>query len=192
MGWRSAEIRHNDTLQRLALRELGTAERWFDIANLNGLVPPYLASTRSDGVLAWGDNILLPIYQPDSIAAIDDPFLTDLKVDFDGFLMSDGQDLITVSGDDNLKQTLGFAVVAQYGKMLFHPEYGSFVPSLNGSINRVSLAGTAKFYASSAIINDPRVSDIVKINAYLLNDTISLSALIQPVRGQVIAFEKVL
>lgn len=69
MAWRSATVKYGDTLQRLALRELGSAERWPDIALLNGLIPPYCAELADNGVAAYGETLLLPIYQPDALAA---------------------------------------------------------------------------------------------------------------------------
>ena len=189
MGWRTDIIKHGDTLQKIALRNLGTAARWWDISGLNNLVPPYIADTASQGVLAYGQTILIPVVQPDSIATPPDPFLTDLALDTDGFLVVVNGDLATVSQDDNLKQSLGMRVQVGKLSMLFHPEYGSWVDSLVGSINTAALAQLAEFYATSAMIEDPRVQSVLSINGSLLNDTITLHALVQPVYGEAIVFD---
>jgi nucleoid-associated protein YgaU len=52
-------INGGDTLERIALREYGNAARWVDIAVLNNLKYPYIASVRSDGVKQYGDKLLL-------------------------------------------------------------------------------------------------------------------------------------
>jgi hypothetical protein len=73
-GIRLAETRYGDTLQRIALRELGDASRWVELAELNGLRPPYLTdpALARAGVLAYGASIKLP--SPSSIvSASSDP-----------------------------------------------------------------------------------------------------------------------
>lgn len=191
MGWSTTTIRQGDTPQRLALRSLGSAQHWVDIVLLNGLSPPYFADTAGPGVLAYGGDVLLPVAQPDSIARVDDPFLTDLAVDDDGCLAVSGGDLATVGQSGNLRQALKMRVVAPKRSLLFHPEYGSWVPKLIGSVNRSSLAQLVAFYVQSALLEDPRVKSVAGISALLANDTISVSATVNPVRGEVIAFEQV-
>jgi len=63
-GFRSVELRRGDTLQRVALRELGDAARWVDIALLNSLRPPYVVddgADAGDGVAYAGMSILIPV-----------------------------------------------------------------------------------------------------------------------------------
>jgi predicted Zn-dependent protease len=40
-GFRLVEIKYGDTLQELAARELGDANKWRDIIAINDLLPPY-------------------------------------------------------------------------------------------------------------------------------------------------------
>lgn len=192
MGWRSETVFYDDTLQALSLRHLGHAKHWLDIVALNGLIPPYLAPKASRGVLAFGDSILLPIFQPSSVARVDDPFLTDLCLDYDGQLVVENGDLSTLSGVDNLKQAFDIRVVVEKKALLFHPEYGCYAPILIGHINRPSLGQMAAFYVKSALIEDLRVKQVTKIRFTVSNDRILVNATILPHYGDVISYDAVL
>ncbi len=190
MGWKTVTVRSGDTLQRLALRELGTAMRWAEIAALNNLLPPYFAQEATDNVIAYGGNVLLPIPQADSLATADDPFLTDLLLTEEGFLsVTEGGDLATVSGVENLEQALEMRVVAHKRSMLFHPEYGSWVFTLVGRVNIESQADLTAFYAQSAMIEDPRIKSIADISAVIIDDGVAVTAKVNPVYGEAISFE---
>lgn len=192
MGWRSETIFYEDTLQALSLRHLGHAKYWLDIVALNDLIPPYLAAKASRGVLAYGSAILLPVYQPDSIARVDDPFLTDTYLDYDGQLViDDNGDLATVSGTANLKQALDIRVVVEKKTLLFHPEYGCYVPALVGRINRPSLGQLAAFYVRSALLEDPRVKQVTQLSAIVSGDQIIIHVTVQPHYGEAIAYDVV-
>lgn len=195
MGWRSETIGVDDTLQSLALRYLGHAQYWPDIAALNALSPPYLAATPAPGVLAYGDDILLPISQPDAIAEKHDPFLTDIYLSNDHEANQYGQltvingDIALTSGLSNFLQALSMRVVVPKRSMLFHPGYGCFVDTLIGRVNRASLAQLAAFYVKSALLEDPRVKEVNGINAVLDGDQIRLNVTVLPHYGGVIVFD---
>lgn len=53
------EIERGDTLERIAQRELGSAEKWVDIVVLNRLKFPYIAESRKSGVKQVGDKLLV-------------------------------------------------------------------------------------------------------------------------------------
>jgi phage baseplate assembly protein W len=192
MGWRTVTINNDDTLQIIAARHLGHAARWVEIALLNGLKPPYLAQNASAGVLGYGDDILLPIPQPESIAEHDDRFLTDIAIDGNGFIMTNGADIGTVSQETNLKQALTIRAVTSRGSLLYHPEYGSLAFTLIGNINSASLADLAAFYTKSALTEDPRVDSIESISAAVTADKTAIKAVVNPVYGEAIAFETIL
>jgi len=193
MGWRSETIGVEDTLQSLALRYLGHARHWPDIAALNGLSPPYLAATSGAGVLAYGDDILLPIASTAAIAQKQDPFLTDIYLSEDplnyGQLTVIDGDIALTSNIANFLQALSMRVLVAKRSMLFHPGYGCFVDTLVGRVNRLSLAQLAAFYVKSALLEDPRVKDIKAINAVLDGDQISLNVTVLPHYGAVIVFD---
>lgn len=57
---RQVRINRNDTLERLAQRELGSALRWTEVVILNKLKPPYIDDAGGDGVKKPGDTVLVP------------------------------------------------------------------------------------------------------------------------------------
>lgn len=54
-------ILRNDTLERIAQRELGNALRWLDIVVLNNLKPPYISPDGGDGVKKPGEKLLVGV-----------------------------------------------------------------------------------------------------------------------------------
>lgn len=57
---RQIRVLRNDTLERIAQRELGNALRWPEIVILNKLKPPYIDDTSADHVKVPGDTLLVP------------------------------------------------------------------------------------------------------------------------------------
>lgn len=57
---RQVRIQRNDTLERLAQRELGNALRWTEIVIINKLKPPYIDPNGGDSVKKPGDTVLVP------------------------------------------------------------------------------------------------------------------------------------
>lgn len=58
---KQVKIRSNDTLERIALRELRSALRWPEIVILNDLKPPYIDPAGGDGVKKPGDTVLVGV-----------------------------------------------------------------------------------------------------------------------------------
>ena len=57
---RQVRIQRNDTLERMAQRELGDAIRWTELVILNKLKPPYIDANGGDGVKRPGEALLVP------------------------------------------------------------------------------------------------------------------------------------
>jgi hypothetical protein len=57
---RQVRIRQNDTLERIAARELNDASRWVELVILNKLKAPYVDANTADGVKKYGDTLLVP------------------------------------------------------------------------------------------------------------------------------------
>jgi hypothetical protein len=54
-------VQSGDTLETIALAELGNSSFWTDIAQMNGLTSPYISDKSAKGVVAPGDTISLPV-----------------------------------------------------------------------------------------------------------------------------------
>lgn len=189
MGWRTVLINVDDTLQSIALRYMGHAKYWHDIALLNALRPPYIAALPALGVLSYGDSLLLPVPEPFAFAKQNDPFLTDLQLSLDGDLVVENGALSTVTMLENLKQALSIRVVVEKKSLPFHPEYGCYLNLIIGRMNRLSLASLAAFYTQSALLEDPRVLEVVHITSVVSKDAITIQATVLPVYGKAVKFE---
>jgi hypothetical protein len=183
-----AEIRHGDDLREIALRELGTAERWLELITINELIPPYIASARSKGVLKYGDLIKLPA-AVSSISAIIAPELVfgiDLSVDNGNLGVFDG-DFSVKKGVPNLIQALQHHIVVGKRELPFHPTYGCYVRTLSGKVNGETAGQLAAFYVKSAILEDSRVQYIQSCEAEMVGDRIGVKAIVNPISGSAVS-----
>lgn len=178
-----------ESIQELAARELGDAAAWPLIAWVNGLLPPYLTDDPaqvSDGVVLAGTALVVPA---DSGAPAQvDPLGTDIELSGGQLLVADG-DLAVVSGLDNLRQALRHRVMVARGSLLFHRDYGSFVPALLGDRLSPQALRLAEFYARSSLIADPRVTSVSSCVASGAGDVVRLRAVVVVSTGDVMELE---
>lgn len=181
---RHAAVQHGDTLQRVALRELGDASRWIELLVLNDLRAPYLAEEGAPGVLAYGDWIKVPAPGSSVSASLNtgDVLGTDLVLTR-GRLSAVEGDLALVSGVPNFAQALSFRVTVEKRELGFHPEYGCWVRSLLGDIGGAPSARLAAFYVKSALEEDPRVQTVESCSAQLDGDRVRVQATVIPLSG---------
>jgi len=187
-GFRHAETHHGDDLQAVALRELGDANRWHELAWLNDLLPPYLTDDperAGDRVLLTGSMILVPSlpkpYEPGRDT--DEVYLSDCVV-VDGQLRDDGAgDLGIVSGRANLKQQLLHRVTTPLAQLRRHPDYGCGVYRILGVINGPTAGQLGADYVQTALLSDFRVSRVKRTEAEITGDAVRISAEVEPVTG---------
>jgi len=189
-GYRFVEIRHGDTLQAIAARELGDASRWADLIVYNELRPPFITDdplAAGDGVLLSGALIRLPAPAPTatSVTDADQVFGVDILLDRGQIVMQDG-DFSLASGRVNLHQALKHRIDTDRGELLFHQEYGSLVRSLIGSVNGPTAALLASEYAKSAVLSDDRIQQVTQSTAEVIGDKINVSVEAEPIIGKVI------
>ncbi|RVT91407.1 hypothetical protein EOD42_22390 [Rhodovarius crocodyli] len=187
-GWRFVAIRHGDTLQALALRHLGSASRWADLASLNDLVPPYLSGdpaevTASGGrVLAYGASIRVFAASATADAQTDpeEVFLTDLAL-VAGRLTVENGDYGTVSGMENFKASLARRLSIELGELPFHPSYGCAVRSIIGSVNGPTGAALAGRAVRRALLQDPRVQEVGRVVVSAAGHRAPIEASVTPI-----------
>lgn len=131
-GVRQAALRSGDTLQRVAVRELGEASRWRDIAQLNSL--------NSNADLTGRSTLLIPAtpQTPNSAIALDvedtryqteerlygrDLLVVETSRGKISLVLSEG-DLATVAGTANLRQAVMMKTRIKQGSLLENPAYG--------------------------------------------------------------------
>jgi hypothetical protein len=169
-GYRKVETYRGDTLQRVAARELGDASQWPDLANLNGLVPPYITDNPEDvsaGVVISGTNLIVPAPAAAASAVVDTNtvFGTDMALTsagtgnaWCGVLTADAAgDFSVVSGADNLVQAVENRLVTRKNELLNYLDYGCDVYNLIGAGNGPITAQLAATFVNKAIKADPRI-----------------------------------
>jgi phage baseplate assembly protein W len=195
-GFRFVELQWGESLQQLALRELGDASRWVDIANLNKLLPPYVTDDpvlASDRVALYGATIKVPAATVQADAALDPALVFERDVRLkNGRLSAVGGDFELVEGRGNLHQAINHRLVTDPGDMLYHPEYGCLVRRLIGAANGPTAGLLAAEYVKAALRSDPRVKEVTRIEATMTGDQISVDAEIRPIHGKTINVEQVL
>lgn len=188
-GFRFAETRFGDTLQAVAMRELGDGKRWFELAAINGLAPPYITDDSAQaggGVLLSGALILVP--SATSAAITTDPDLVfDRDVQLvDGQLQITDGDFSVVSGVANLRQALLHRMDTDRGDLVMHPEYGSRIRQLIGAANGPTAGQLAAAYARAVVASDPRVQRVSSATAEVSGDSIRVTVIAEPITGRAI------
>lgn len=187
---RHAQVHYGDTLQRIALRELGDSSKWLDLVGINNLRPPFISETGGAGVLAWGDTIKVPA-SASTVSADASPELVfgrDVSLSSGVLAIADG-DVALKAGIPNLSQALMHRVVTEKRELGFHPPYGCWVRSLLGAVNGASAGQLAAFYVRSALLEDDRVASVVSCDAEMENDQIQVRAVVLPTSGGQIDFK---
>jgi hypothetical protein len=194
-GFRYAETHYGDDLRRLALRELGDASTWMDIAAINGLVHPYItddAALVRPGVVLSGTQLLIPA--PQSAAAIttnpDEVFGTDVAL-VDGQVQYVDGDLALVGGNANFLQSLMLRLDTHKKDLMYHPEYGNETHLLVGRINGPVASSLAVFYTRSCLLEDDRVIEVRNLKAKAQGEQILIEGDAVGISGKPIQFSTV-
>lgn len=188
-GYRLADTQRGDTLQRVALRELGDAARWYDLAALNNLIPPYLTDDAAEAgprVKLTGAALMVPSAAPSptGVTGAADVFGADLALP-GGLLAADaGGDLAGVAGVPNLVAAIEHRFATDPGELLLHPDYGAPFRSLVGTGNRDINGRLAVLYGTRALRADPRIDRVEAAAATVTQDRVEFSATAVTVDGK--------
>jgi phage baseplate assembly protein W len=189
IGFRFVETRFGDTLQRIAAREMGDANRWAELIEYNNLLPPFITDNAAEA----GPNVLLTGRQmivPAPVAVVstttdpDEVFEADIQLGSYGELMTDGVDFVVVSGRKNLCQALTIRFSTDRQELMYHPEYGCDVRRLVGRVNGPTASILAAQAVRSAALRDPRVSRVLSATAEVIGDVINVVAEAETVAGR--------
>jgi hypothetical protein len=190
-GYRSIIPQAGETLQQLALRELGDASKWALIAWVNGLRAPYVVDTPAQagpGVVAAGTPLLVPDETNEPAPQPADLYYTDLLLGRGSLSVADG-DLALVSGVSNLSQGLRHRVTVDKRELLYHPEYGCFFNRLLGRSNTPQATRLAEFYVRSSLLEDERVRSVRSCVATAVGDSMLVVATVIAVSGVTVDLE---
>lgn len=184
---RLAITHHGDDLQAIAAREMGDANRWYELVWINGLKHPYITSDPrvvGDGVLLAGDFIRVPAPRGVQAVASEQAQVFERDCAMSGrMLQAEDGDLLVVAGAKNLKQQLEHRITTPRGQMRRHHEYGCMAPKLKGSANTAVANALAAQYVKSALLADYRVSSVPSVSSALSGDSVRVTARAEPVIG---------
>lgn len=185
-GYRYIATFWGETIQKFAARVMGDAAKWVEIANLNNLMPPYLAAEpNSDRVAAYGDMLMVPAAKS-MVTVESDPdavFGGDILLNRGELLVENG-DIKTVSGVKNYVQAIRHRVETDTGELLFHRDYGCRVRSVIGLNNAYSAGMIAGSYIKAAIKSDVRTKNVPSCRVGIAGDVISIDVDAVPVSGR--------
>ena len=124
---------------------------------------------------------------------MDDLWGTDLKLGLTPGgqvdLQSDGQDLETVGGVDNLVQALAMRILVRRGELgqIGHPRYGCRVRDLIGAPMDGANLELLRRYIRLALLDDHRVDQVVRVTVRPLAESpgsVEVTATVAPVSGE--------
>jgi phage baseplate assembly protein W len=165
------QIRVGDTLQVFAARELDDIHRWRELAELNGLRPPYLVASLDEAdrlprTLLWGDWVSLPALAAEASAALgEDALGVDARVEGGDLAVTAGGDIDIVTGLPNFVQALRHRVLTPYASFWPHPDYGCEIHALLGLGNGPAMSVMGAGLVRRALLRDPRTASASAVGA---------------------------
>lgn len=187
-SYRLAETHAGDTLQRVAAREMGDANRWPELVWINNLTSPYLTdipAEASDKVLLTGSMIRIPAPTGINTDATEraQVYERDCKM-VKRRLTDDGNgDIAVVAGTDNLTQQLKHRIVTPRGQLVRHADYGCLVWLLQGKVAGPTAGLLGAQYVKSALQADYRVSSVTSSVAEVDGDATRITATAEAIAG---------
>ena len=182
-----ATLRVGELLMDFAARTLGNFELWQQVAQVNNLVPPYVAATAGYGIAAWGASLILPTQGVSTTAAGAAPsypinFLgTDIYTGpINGTMPPWMGDYQLITGYSNLRWALGRRLQTTLGTLIYHLLYGSRIPPEVGAIQDSSTAGNIAAYGQGALLSDPRVQSVPQATATLVQQGVEFDGTVLP------------
>jgi phage baseplate assembly protein W len=188
-GFRFVEILQGDTLQKIALRELGDGAQWPLLIAVNDLFPPYLTADPtqvSAHVRLYGDTLVVPATRAQTAGAFEPDLVygADLALNRGLFDADENGDLLLVAGVSNLKQAYESRLKTPLRELVFHGDYGCGVHGLKGRGGQPGVLTLGAQMVRSALNNDPRTSRVASTRATLSGDADLIEATVIPQAGK--------
>lgn len=190
-SFRLEQTRFGETLQGVASRLMGDANRWPELVWINDLIPPFLtddASLASEQVLLTGDFIRVPATTTSAVSETDfsQIFARDCGLYGKRLAANADGDFAIASGVDNLSQQLRHGVNTPRGQQTRHPQYGCMVWSLFGKVNGPTAATLGAEYVRATVAADYRISKVLSAVADVSGDSVKVVVRAEAIAGGVI------
>jgi hypothetical protein len=185
-------IQNGDTLEGIASTLLGDPNFWRLLAEFNNLSYPYIStlnpqpqktlapgqqisipSLASNPTSSFSTNIVLSQFQ--APPSINSSFGTDIFLDSTGDIdASPNQDILTVTGINNLNQAILLKLNIYRGELLAHSDYG--ILNILGIRTLPSLTAITQSQLEATLLSDPRISNVVNSKVSVQGDVASFQA----------------
>jgi phage baseplate assembly protein W len=190
-SYRLAKTHHSDTLQMVAYRELGDANRWIELIWMNNLSDPYLTddvNLVSSSVLLTGSLIRVPAAAgvTSTTQETGQVFERDVALVNRRLAVDDTGDIMTVSGIDNLSEQLGKRLDTPKGQLIRHPKYGCRLHELLGKVTGPAADLLGAQYVKSSLKADYRISSVTSVTGTSAGDSISVVANAMAIDGNTV------
>lgn len=185
-------IQNGDTLEGIASTLLGDPNFWKLLAEFNNLSYPYISTLnpQPQKTLAPGQQISIPelasnatssfptnivLSQFQAPPSINSSFGTDILLDSTGDIdVAPNQDILTITGVDNLKQAILLKLNVYRGELLAHSDYG--ILNILGIRTLPSLTAITQSQLEATLLSDPRISNVVNSQVSVQGDIASFQA----------------
>lgn len=189
--YRLAKTHWGDTLQDVAMRELGDENRWIELVWLNNLLDPYLVDDETQVTsrqLVTGNLIRVPAPagMTESVRDRDEPgqiYERDIKMVNRRLLLDETGDIAVVAGVKNLTQQLRHRINTPTGQARRHPAYGCRIHELRGKVNGPLAAHLAREYLKTAVKAEYRIASIRSVVGSSEGDVIRAECVGEAVAG---------
>lgn len=187
------KVRFGDTVQIIAMRELGDVTRFRELIILNQLKPPYINNVGGESILKPGDDILIPVTQAqdnnlvvisnqeypitENLTFAEKKLGIDLALDKNFDLIDTNlNDFKLIASHDNATQAVRLKIGLEKGSLKFHPEIGNRI-KIGEKIGK-DAAFQIQQDLTNSILLDPRF-DIAKFTVSINGGTISIDGFVK-------------